>query len=295
MSKIGATMSDGLKNLLDLLTLEKIDENIYRGQSEATDWGRVYGGQVIAQALSAAAQQVEPDRHIHSFHSYFLRPGNPDYPIIFEVESNLDAGTISNRRVKAVQRGQTIFFMTSSFQLNIDSFDHQSEMPAVPPPDDLPHKLELREEDLRFAPRERPHRFNGVRAIDFRTVNYEDLTQPHKSPPTKQTWMRPNGHLPNDPRIHNYVLAYASDFFFLATASQPHEVSLLTEDLRMATIDHSMWFHRPFDFNDWLLYDIDSPSASNGRGFVRGKIYDRAGRLVASSAQEGIMRKKRGS
>ena len=247
------------------------------------------------QALSAAAQQVDPERHIHSFHSYFLRPGNPDYPIIFEVESNLDAGTISNRRVKAVQRGQTIFFMTSSFQLNIDSYDHQSEMPVVPPPDDLPQELELREEDLRFAPEEWLPKFNAVRAIDFRAVNYYDLKKPYKGPATKQIWMRPFGSLPDNPCIHNYMLAYASDFFFLATASQPHEVSFLTEDMRMATIDHSMWFHRPFDFNDWLLYDMDSPSASNGRGFVRGKIYDRAGRLVASSAQEGIMRKKRGS
>jgi acyl-CoA thioesterase II len=288
-------MSDGLKTLIDLLTLEKIDENIYRGQSEDTDWGRVYGGQVIAQALSAAAQQVSPKRHIHSFHSYFLRPGNPDYPIIFEVESNLDAGTISNRRVKAVQRGQTIFFMTSSFQLNIDSYDHQSVMPVVPPPDDLPQELELREEDLRFAPEEWLPKFNAVRAIDFRSVEYYDLKNPYKGQPVKQTWMRPNGRLPDDQSIHNYMLAYASDFFFLATASQPHEVSFLTEEMRMATIDHSMWFHRPFDFNDWLLYDMDSPSASNGRGFVRGKIYDRKGRLVASSAQEGIMRKKRGS
>lgn len=286
-------MSDGLKSLLNLLTLEKIDENIYRGQSEATDWGRVYGGQVIAQALSAAAQQVAPDRHIHSFHSYFLRPGDTDYPIIFEVESNLDAGTISNRRVKAVQRGQTIFFMTSSFQLNIDSFDHQSEMPAAPPPDDLPQGLGVPEKDLRFTTQEPLPKFNGVRAIDFRAIDNTNLEQPYQGPATKQIWMRPNGSLPNDPCIHNYMLAYASDFFFLAIAKQPHEGSVLTEDIRMATIDHSMWFHRPFDFNDWLLYDIDSPSASNGRGFVRGKIYDRAGRLVASSAQEGIMRKKR--
>ena len=288
-------MSDPLQQLIALLSLEKIDENLYRGQSEATDWGRVYGGQVIAQALSAAAQQVDPDRRIHSFHSYFLRPGNPAYPIIFEVESNLDAGTISNRRVKAVQRGQPIFYMTCSFQLNIDGFDHQSVMPEVPPPDLLPQELELREEDLRFAPEEWLPKFNAVRAIDFRSVNYYDLKNPTHGDATKQTWMRPNGRLPDNPCIHNYLLAYASDFFFLATSSQPHKVSFLTEDMRMATIDHSMWFHRPFDFNDWLLYDMDSPSASNGRGFVRGQIYDRAGRLVASSTQEGIMRKKRGT
>jgi acyl-CoA thioesterase-2 len=288
-------MTEPLPQLIALLSLEKIDENLYRGQSEATDWGRVYGGQVIAQALSAAAQQVDSNRHIHSFHSYFLRPGNPDHPIVFEVENNLDGGTISNRRVKAVQRGKTIFFMTSSFQLNMDSYDHQSDMPDVPPPDFLPQELELREEDLRYAPEEWLPKFNAVRAIDFRSVNYYDLKNPGHGEPTKQTWMRPNGRLPDKPCIHNFLLAYASDFFFLATASQPHAVSFLTEDIRMATIDHSMWFHRPFDFNDWLLYDMESPSASNGRGFVRGKIYDRAGRLVASSTQEGILRKKRGS
>ncbi|MEX1667496.1 acyl-CoA thioesterase domain-containing protein [Zhongshania guokunii] len=285
-------MSDPLQQLIALLTLEKIDENLYRGQSEATDWGRVYGGQVIAQALSAAAQQVEPDRHIHSFHSYFLRPGNPDYPIIFEVESNLDAGTISNRRVKAVQRGQPIFFMTSSFQLNIDGFDHQSTMPEVPPAEELPKELELSAEAISLAPEEWLPKFNAVRAIDFRAASHNDPNHPSTS---KRMWMRPNGPLPNNRCIHNYLLAYASDFFFLSTASQPHNILFMTDDMRMATIDHSMWFHRPFDFNDWLLYDMDSPSASNGRGFVRGKIYDRAGRLVASSTQEGIMRKKRGA
>ncbi|AMO69027.1 acyl-CoA thioesterase II [gamma proteobacterium BDW918] len=285
-------MSDPLQQVIALLGLEKIDENLYRGQSEATDWGRVYGGQVIAQALSAAAQQVDPERHIHSFHSYFLRPGNPDYPIIFEVESNLDAGTISNRRVKAVQRGQTIFFMTSSFQLNIDSFDHQSEMPDVPPPENLPKEMELSAEAIRLTPEEWLPKFNAVRAIDFRAVGHDDPSMPINH---KRMWMKPNGPLPNNPCVHNYLLAYASDFCFLSTASHPHNVSFMTEDMRMATIDHSMWYHRPFDFNDWLLYDMDSPSASNGRGFVRGKIYDRAGRLVASSTQEGIMRKKRGS
>jgi len=285
-------MSDPLQQLIALLTLEKIDENLYRGQSEATDWGRVYGGQVIAQALSAAAQQVDPDRHIHSFHSYFLRPGNPDYPIIFEVESNLDAGTISNRRVKAVQRGQPIFYMTCSFQLNIDGFDHQCAMPEVPPPDNLPKELELSAEAIRLAPEEWLPKFNAVRAIDFRAASHKD---PDQVSTNKRMWMRPNGPLPANPCIHNYLLAYASDFFFLSTASQPHNILFMTEDMRMATIDHSMWFHRPFNFNDWLLYDMESPSASNGRGFVLGKIYDRAGRLVASSTQEGIMRKKRGA
>lgn len=281
--------ANALNQLIDLLTLEKIDENLYRGQSEATDWGRVYGGQVIAQSLSAAKQQVDADRNVHSFHSYFLRPGDPDHPIIFEVENNLDAGTISNRRVKAVQKGRPIFFMTCSFQVDMEGLDHSAAMPTAPEPDGLPREMELSKENLQRAPEDWLPKFNAVRAIDFRAVP----TQATSTRARRQMWMRPNGKLPDDPLIHQYLMSYASDFFFLATATQPHDISFLTEGMRMATIDHSIWFHRPFDFNDWLLYDMDSPSASNGRGFVRGQVFDRQGRLVASTAQEGIMRIKR--
>jgi len=285
--------TNALNQLIKLLTLEKIDENLYRGQSEATDWGRVYGGQVIAQSLSAAKQQVAADRDVHSFHSYFLRPGDPDHPIIFEVENNLDAGTISNRRVKAVQKGRPIFFMTCSFQVEMEGLDHGASMPAAPEPEGLPRDLEFTEDKILQAPEDWLPKFNAIRAIDFRSANRQDLPAAERTKAHRQLWMRPNGTLPHDPLIHQYVMAYASDFFFLATATQPHDLSFMTEDMRMATIDHSIWFHRPFDFNDWLLYDMDSPSASNGRGFVRGQIFDRKGRLVASTAQEGIMRIKR--
>lgn len=284
--------TNALNQLIDLLTLEKIDENLYRGQSEATDWGRVYGGQVIAQSLSAAKQQVAVDRNIHSFHSYFLRPGDPEHPIIFEVENNLDAGTISNRRVKAVQKGRPIFFMTCSFQNTMAGLDHGAAMPDAPEPEGLPRDLEFTEDNILHAPEDWLPKFNAVRAIDFRSVNRQELARPERTAAHRQLWMRPNGSLPGDPLIHQYLLAYASDFFFLATATQPHDISFLTEGMRMATIDHSIWYHRPFDFNDWLLYDMDSPSASNGRGFVRGQVFDRHGRLVASTAQEGIMRIK---
>ncbi len=278
--------TNALNQLVELLTLEKIDENLYRGQSEATDWGRVYGGQVIAQSLSAAKQQVDAERDVHSFHSYFLRAGDPDMPIIFEVENNLDAGTISNRRVKAIQKGRPIFFMTCSFQARIDGLEHSADMPPSPEPKNLPRAIELSEENIQRAPEEWLPKFNAVRAIDFRGVPPSE-----DRPKTKrQLWMKPNGALPLDPIIHQYLMAYASDFFFLATATQPHDISFMSQGMRMATIDHSIWFHRPFDFNDWLLYDMDSPSASNGRGFVRGQVFDRAGRLVASTAQEGIMR-----
>lgn len=283
-------MASALQQLIDLLTLEKIDENLYRGQSEATDWGRIYGGQVIAQGLSAAKQTVSDDRNVHSFHSYFLRPGDPSLPIIYHVDNTLDAGTISNRRVSASQKGKPIFVMATSFQVQIDGLDHAADMPEAPDPEGLPQELELHEEEIRRAPEEWLPKFNAHRAIEFRTANLHDLLNPKPMEAVRQLWMRPNGKLPDDPRVHQYLLAYASDFFFLATANQPHAVSFLTPGMRMATIDHSIWFHRPFDFNDWLLYHMDSPSASNGRGFVRGQIFNQQGQLVASTVQEGIMR-----
>ncbi|WP_372748606.1 acyl-CoA thioesterase domain-containing protein [Litorivivens sp.] len=281
-----------LDQLVDILRLEKLDENLYRGQSEVTDWGRVYGGQVIGQALSAAKQQVPEDREIHSLHAYFLRPGDSDLPIIFEVENTLDAGTISNRRIKAMQKGNPICFMTSSFQVPLPGFDHASTMPEVPAPETLETGLELFQDNIRRTPEDWLPKFSALKAIDFRLVEKQNILQPQRMAPRWHLWMRANGQLPNDQRIHQYALAYASDFLFLGAATQPHEVSFFTEGLRMATIDHSLWFHRPFDFNDWLLYAIDSPSASNGRGFVRGQIFNRAGQLVASTAQEGIMRFK---
>ncbi len=283
-------MSEHLDQLIELLTLEKIDEGLYRGQSEMTDWGRVYGGQVIAQSLAAAQAEVDARRSVHSFHSYFLRPGDPDVPILYSVENNLDAGTISNRRVTAKQKGRPIFVMSSSFQLPIESFTHQVDMPDVPGPQGLPRELELREEEIRRAPEEWLPKWNAVRAIDFRTVDAYDWSSPAPSQPRRQLWMKPNGVLPSHPVISQYLLAYASDFWFLSTAAQPHGISFLTDGMRMATIDHSLWFHRPFIFNDWLLYDMTSPSSANGRGFVTGNIYDRQGRLVASAAQEGVVR-----
>ncbi|MFT5033566.1 MAG: acyl-CoA thioesterase-2, partial [Bacteroidia bacterium] len=204
--------ANALNQLIDLLTLEKIDENLYRGQSEATDWGRIYGGQVIAQSLSAAKQQVAAERNVHSFHSYFLRPGDPSLPIIFEVESNLDAGTISNRRVKAVQKGRPIFFMTCSFQVNMVGLDHGAAMPAAPEPDNLPRETDLLENNIQRAPEDWLPKFNAVRAIDFRTVD----STAKGAAAGRQLWMKPTGALPADPLIHQYVMAYASDFFFLA-------------------------------------------------------------------------------
>ena len=260
------------------------------GDSQTTDWGRVYGGQVLAQGLAAAQLQTSPDRDVHSFHSYFLRPGNPDLPIIYEVECTLEAGTISNRRIVAKQGGKPSCVMAASFQLRMDGLTHRKPMPTVPEPEDTPLELISISEEIKLAPADWSPKFIAHQAIEFRNASDYDFLSPKTTEPVKRLWMRPRGTLPEDRNVHQYLLAYASDFFFLNVATQPHGLSFITENMRMATIDHSMWYHRDFDFNDWLLYDMESPSASNGRGFVTGRVYDRAGRLVASSTQEGIMR-----
>ncbi len=285
-------MTDELCQLVKLFELEKIDSGLFRGRCEDTGWGRVYGGQVLGQALAAANQQVEDDRIVHSFHSYFLRPGDPSHSIVYDVEALLDAGTIASRRVAAIQNGQPIFLMAASFQRQLDGYAHQKSMPAATPPEQLTSESERERQYVANAPDDWKPKFNANKAIDFRPVQHYDLLKPEASEPVRQLWMRANGELPDDPRVHEYLLAYASDYFFLATANQPHGLSFLTPGMRMATIDHSMWFHRPFRFDDWLLYHMESPSSSNGRGFVTGHIYDRAGQLVASTAQEGIMRVK---
>lgn len=286
-------MSSELKRLIGLFDLEQIDDGLYRGQCEHTGWGRVYGGQVLGQALAAAKRQVDPERTVHSLHSYFLRAGDPQHPIIYEVTTLLDAGTVSSRRVTALQHGRPIFLMAASFQLTLKGRDHQKTMPAVASPDELTSEREWEEAYIAQAPDEWQAKFNANKAIDFRPVQPYNLLQPEKMEPLRQLWMRANGDLPADPRLHEQLLAYASDYFFLATANLPHAISFLTPGVRMATVDHSMWFHRPFRFDDWLLYHMESPSASNGRGFVTGHIYDRSGRLVASTAQEGIMRQRK--
>ena len=288
-------MNPALKQLLSILSLQRVDNNLYIGESMLTEWGRVYGGQVLAQALSAAQQETESERDIHSFHSYFLRPGDPNKAIIYEVEATLDAGTISNRRVLAKQNGQPIFIMALSFQRKLEGFDHAASMSRAPDPDDVELEFAYSTDQMKMAPEDLLPKFIAHEAIDFRPVQKLGYDTPIKAEPKNQIWMKPRGVLPDDPTVHQYLLAFASDFLFLNVASLPHGLCFKSDDVRMATIDHSMWYHRELDFNDWLLYDIESPSASNGRGFVTGKIYDRKGRLVASATQEGIMRVKKKS
>lgn len=283
-------MSKVLNELLELLSLETIEQGLYRGNSQDLGFGRVFGGQVIGQALVAAKHTVSSEFGINSFHSYFLRMGDVNKPIVYDVETIRDGRTIATRRVKAIQHGKPIFYLTASFHTSEEAFDHQSEMPQVTGPDSLTSEMEIARANQHLIPEHLRERFTMDRPIEIRGVEEINMMQPQKLDPKRHVWMRANGTLPDDIRVHKYLLGYASDFSFLTVAGQPHGISYMTPKLQMATIDHSMWFHREFRFDDWLLYEVDSPSASGGRGFVTGKFYDRSGRLVASCAQEGVLR-----
>ncbi len=279
-----------LQELVELLALERIEQNLFRGQSQDLGWGNVFGGQAIGQALSAATQTVPEDRHVHSLHCYFLRIGDARKPIVYQVDPIRDGRSFATRRVVAVQGGRPIFSLAASFQVDEEGFAHQDEAPAAPPPDDL-----LSEQDLarKFEDRIPVHlrqRALADRPIEIRPVRPNDPLNPRVRPPRHQVWFRSRDALPDTPGLHRYLLAYTSDFQFLSTALQPHGVSWLTPRMQLASLDHAMWFHRPFRMDDWLLFDIESPTASGARGLVRGRIFDRAGRLVATAVQEGLMR-----
>lgn len=283
-------MSQVLDDLLSLLSLEQIEVGLYRGQSQDLGFGHVFGGQVMGQALSAAAQTVDPLRQVHSFHSYFLRAGDEKQPIVYDVEVVRDGGSFSARKVKAIQKGRPIFYMTCSFQAHEQGFEHQSQMPNVPGPEGLMNQQELAMTLRDKVPARVLEKFMADSPLEMRLVNPSSPVAPAASDPKRYVWIRANGSVPNDLSVHEYLLAYASDFNFLVTAAQPHGVSFLTPGMRMATIDHAMWFHRPLDLSQWLLYSIDSPNASGGRGFVRGEFYSEDGTLVASATQEGLIR-----
>ena len=286
-------MRDVLGELLVLLRLERIEERIFRGQSQDLGWGAVFGGQVLGQSLSAAAQTVPDKRHVHSMHAYFLRQGDARYPIVYEVDPIRDGTSFTTRRVVATQRGQAIFSLSASFQRDEPGFDHAATMPTgVPGPDELESEQDLARRVADKIPEPLRAQALADRPIEIRAVQQWSLLKPKKLPPRRQLWYRANGRLPDDPAVHRYLLAYASDFNFLPTAMMPHGVSWLTPGMQVASLDHAMWFHRPFRFDEWLLYDVESPSASGARGLVLGRFYDRAGALVASVAQEGLMRNR---
>lgn len=285
-------MSKVLDDLQSLLKLEAIEQGIYRGQSQDLGFRTLFGGQVMGQALSAAQETVPANRHVHSLHSYFLRAGEPSKPVVYEVENLRDGKTFAARRVKAIQNGQAIFFMTASFQEEEQGFEHQDEMPAVTAPENLQSFDEYISEHIQSLPKAVREKFIAEKPIEVRPIQQYNWSKPEKMPAKCQMWIKANGELAEDMRVHTYMLAYVSDYHFLPTAVYPHGVSPWQENFQMATLDHAMWFHRPFRFDDWLLYSVDSPTASNGRGLVKGQIFNRAGELVASTMQEGVIRQR---
>jgi len=280
--------------LLSILDLEVLEHNLFRGMSPQVGWQRVFGGQVIGQALVAASRTVPEDRAVHSLHAYFLRPGDPSVPIVYEVDRIRDGGSFTTRRVVAIQHGQAIYSMSASFQTREEGLDHQIDMPEVPGPDELPSEAELKEKFLAHAPEPVRRYWERDRPIELRPVDLTHYFSRKKLTPAQNVWVRASAALPDDPRLHACVLAYASDMTLLDTALFAHGTSVFDPNLQVASLDHAMWFHRPFRADEWLLYSEDSPAASGGRGFTRGSLYDRDGRLVASVVQEGLIRLRDG-
>jgi acyl-CoA thioesterase II len=276
--------------LIDLLQLERIEDNLFRGQSRDIGTRVVFGGQVLGQALSAAQRTVDPDRAVHSLHAYFLRAGDIEAPIVFEVDRARDGKSFSVRRVVAIQHGQTIFNFSASFQVPESGVEHQMDMPDVPPPEDLAPPQALPATELAKLPVKLQRWLGRKGPFEFRHVQPRDQFNPPKRPPFQQVWFRLIDRAPDDPTLHRAMLAYASDFHLIGTATLPHGISYLHGNVHMASLDHALWFHRAFRVDEWLLYACDSPSAQGARALTRGMIFSRDGRLVASTAQEGMLR-----
>jgi acyl-CoA thioesterase II len=283
-------MAYTVRDLLVLLDLEPLEYNIYRGQNRDIGTGRVFGGQVLAQALVAARRTVEHDRPAHSFHGYFILPGDLEAPIVYFVDRLRDGRSFATRRVTGIQNGQAIFNMSASFHRDEPGVEHHTDMPQVPEPESLDSELEiLREMADRIPERLRPV-LTQDRPIDVRAVERTDPFHPEPRLPARHLWFRAIGEMPDDLLSHQAVLSYASDYGLLGTALLPHGLSFRMPNMQAATLDHAIWFHRPFRVDEWLLYAMDSPAASGARGFTRGSIYSRDGQLVASVAQEGLIR-----
>lgn len=282
--------TDSLDTLLALLDLEPLEVNIYRGRNRDLGTGRVYGGQVFAQALVAARRTVDANREAHSAHGYFILPGDLDAPIVYFVDRLRDGSSFTTRRVTAIQHGQTIFNLSASFHRAEEGPAHQSEMPEVVHPDTLTPELELIREMADRIPESLRSVLTQDRPIDIRPLDPGDPLRAEKREPIRRAWFRAVGRLPDDPWIHQAVLAYASDYGLLVTALQPHGIAYRARGLQLASLDHSLWMHRLFRADEWLLYSTDSPVTRNARGFVRGTIHSQSGELVASTAQEGLIR-----
>ena len=283
---------DAFQELMNLMRLEPLEVNLFRGVSRDIGTERVFGGQVLAQALLAASQTVE-DRLAHSLHAYFLRAGDPDAAIVYNVDRSRDGRSFAARRVVAIQHGRPIFTLAASFQAEEEGLEHQFEIPEVQPPEEVPPPAELSPEEFDHLPRSLQRWLDRFGPIEFRPVRGGDPHDNARQPPFKELWFKLHGELGDDPRMHRAMLAYISDFHLVGTAMLPHGISWSQNDLMVASLDHAMWFHRDFRLDGWLLYSCDSPSTSGGRGLARGMIHDREGRLLASTAQEGVIRVRR--
>ena len=284
-------MSRALDQLLTILDIERLEENLFRGLSPQVGWQRVFGGQVIGQALVAANRTVN-GRLTHSLHAYFLRAGDPSVPIIYNVDRIRDGGSFTTRRVVAVQHGQAIFSMAASFHKEETGLEHQIKMPEVPPPESLPSEAELKACLIDRVPPQVKAYWERERPIEIRPVDLSRYLTPGNHDPSQQVWIRATGELPNDQSLHQCVLAYASDFTLLDTALIAHGRFVFDPKLILASLDHALWFHRKLRADEWLLYAQDSPISGGGRAFCRGMLFTRDGKLVASTAQEGLLRER---
>jgi len=278
--------------LLHLLDLERLELNLFRGQNRDIGSGRVFGGQVLAQALVAAGRTVQ-GRSAHSLHGYFMLPGDVRTPIVYQVDRIRDGRSFTTRRVLAIQEGREIFSMLCSFHVDEAGIEHGAPMPDVPPPEELPRELDLVRAMAHRIPAPLREVYTQDRPLDFRPVAPVDPFAPDVRPAVKHGWFRAEGIMPDEPILHQAVMAYASDYGLLGTALLPHGLSFMMRGVQAASLDHAVWFHRPFRVDEWLLYSTDAPAAAGSRGFTRGLLFTRDGTLVASTVQEGLLRMRR--
>jgi len=278
-------------HLAGLFSLEQLEVGLYRGRSWDLGFRALYGGQVLGQSVIAAYKSLPDDRSIHSFHSYFLLPGDANIPVVYDVETVRDGRSFSARRIRAIQNGRTIFYMTASFQKPEEGLSHQfSQMPDMPDPESVGKDIQFYDDNIeKLSPRMK-EALPFHRPVDIRTIEGSKKFSSSKRDPVRKLWLKGTDAVSDDIDINQASLAYASDYDFLSTAVQAHGIAIQDKSLRLATIDHAMWFHHPFKFDDWLMYEMESPISGNGRALVQGKIYNKQGVLVASSVQEGLLR-----
>jgi len=282
-------LKSGLEAVLELLELERLEDNLFRGESRDIGSPQVFGGQILGQALLAAHKTVEEGKP-HSLHAYFLRAGDFNRPVVYQVERSRDGRSYANRRVVAIQHGRPILNLAASFHGEESGFEHQVEMPDVPGPEGLTPSIEINESIVEKVPEKMRRLLSHKPPFEFRPVEAPKFADPSQRPPRKHVWMRPWNELPEDPAVHQGLLTYVSDYELLGTSTLPHELDFSSRPVQMASLDHALWFHRPFRIDGWFLYAFDSPISRGGRGFTRGQIFTRSGKLIASVAQEGVIR-----